>query len=129
MPASDAVRTADLAATDLESITAAQLRQVFGASTVCRFSYAAEGSVVAAATAPGAADSRGLIKVHGRLVPMKVRYRSTAARGFELSGDQVDVIAGPSAEGDASEMREAEARFRAAGGLEVGYAGFYTCAP
>ncbi len=129
MPASEAVRRADLATTDLESITAVELQQVFGTSTVCRFSYAAEGSVVAVATPPGTTDSRGLIKVHGRLVPMNVRYPSAPAGGFELSGDQVDVVATPYAEGNASEIRDAEARLRVGGGLEVGYAGFYGCTP
>lgn len=129
MPASEAVRSADLATTDLESITRAELQQVFGTSTVCRFSYAAEGSVVAAAAAPGAGDSRGWIKLHGRLVPMTVRYPSTPSGGFELSGDQVNVSATPSSEGDAGRVREADARLRVGGGLEVGYSGFYSCAP
>lgn len=66
--------------------------------------------MVAVATPLGTTDSRGLIKMQGRLVPMNVRDQSTPAGGFELSGDQVDVTATPSAEVDASEIRDAEAR-------------------
>lgn len=91
-------------------VCASRTGGLFGTSTVCRFSYAAEESVVAVATPLGTTDSRGLIKMQGRLVPMNVRDQSTPAGGFELSGDQVDVTATPSAEVDASEIRDAEAR-------------------
>jgi hypothetical protein len=37
MPAREAVRTADLATTDLESMTDAELRRMLGSGSVCRF--------------------------------------------------------------------------------------------
>ena len=82
MPAREAVRTADLATTDLESMTGTELRRMLGPGPVCRFAYAAGDAAVAAATAPGAGASRGVIKLHGRLVPMSVRYETSGGEGF-----------------------------------------------
>ncbi len=124
--ASEAVRIADLARTDLEPITDADTQRVLGSAAVCRFSYAPDGAPVAAATTPGAGAGRGLIKLHGRLVPMTVRYPQAPEEGFELSSDAVNVAAiayGGAARG----AREAEARLQVGHDLEVGYGGFYGC--
>lgn len=127
MPAREATGTADLATTDLESVTAAELQRMLGSGPVCRFAYGAGVAPVAAATAPGANPGRGVIKLHGRLVPMNVRYGTSAGEGFELSSDDVRVVASPH-EGDAgSEVREANALLRIGNDLEVGYGGFYEC--
>jgi hypothetical protein len=127
MPASEAARTADLATTDLESMTDAELQRVLGAGPVCRFSYGPDAAPVAAATGPGVGSSRAVIKLHGRLVPMTVRYQTLAGDGFELSSDDVRVVAA-AYEGTAeSETRQADARLQIGKELEVGYGGFYKC--
>lgn len=128
MPAREAVRTADLATTDLESMTDAELQRMLGSGPVCRFAYAAGDAAVAAATAPGAGASRGVIKLHGRLVPMNVRYETSAGEGFELSSDDVTVVASPYEGAAGGDPREADARLRIGNDLEVGYGGVYECA-
>lgn len=127
MPANEAVRSADLATTDLETITEAELQQVLGSAEGCRFSYAADKAVVAAATAPGATGSRGFIKLHGRLVPMTARYPSSQGEGFELSGDDVSVMASPYQSTAGGGTVEADARLQIGKDLDVGYSGFYRC--
>jgi hypothetical protein len=127
MPAREAARTADLATTDLESMTDAELQRMLGSGPVCRFAYAAGDASVAAATAPGAGASRGVIKLHGRLVPMNVRYESSASEGFKLSSDEVTVVASPYDRAAGGDAREANALLRIGNDLEVGYGGFYEC--
>jgi hypothetical protein len=127
MPASEAVRTADLATTDLESMTDAELQRMLGSGPVCRFAYAAGDAAVAAAMAPGAGASDGVIKLHGRLVPMTVRYQTVAGEGFELSSDDVSVVAVPYEGTAGSEARAAEAVLKVGRDLEVGYGGCYVC--
>jgi hypothetical protein len=68
-----------------------------------------------------------VIKLHGRLVPMEVRYRASPGQGFELAGDDVRVVASPDEGTGGDEAREAEARLHIGRELEVGYAGFYVC--
>jgi hypothetical protein len=127
MAAGEAVRRAELATTDLEALTDAELQRMLGSGPVCRFAYAPDAAPVAAATAPGADASRGVIKLHGRLVPMSVRYQTLAGDGFELSSDDVRVSAAPY-EGTAGDgSREADARLQIGNDLEVGYGGFYRC--
>ena len=128
MPAREAARTADLATTDLESMTDAELRRMLGSGPICRFAYAAGDAAVAAATAPGAGAGRGVIKLHGRLVPMNVRYQTLAGEGFELSSEDVTVVASPYEGAEGGEPREADARLRIGNDLEVGYGGVYECA-
>lgn len=127
MPPGEAARRAELAETDLESLTEAELRQTLGSGPVCRFAYAAGGAAVAAAAPPGAEGGRGVIKLHGRLAAMIVRYRGSAAEGFELSGDDVTVVATPDETSAGSDARDAVARLRIGNELEVGYGGFYEC--
>jgi hypothetical protein len=127
MPAGEAARRAELATTDLEALTDAELQRMLGAGPICRFAYAPDHAPVAAATAPGADDSRGVIKLHGRLVPMSVRYQTLAGDGFELSSADVRVSAA-AYEGTAGNgAREADARLQIGEDLEVGYGGFYEC--
>lgn len=126
MPANEAARSADLATTDLETITETELQRALGSAEGCRFSYAADTAIVAAATTPGATGSRGLIKLHGRLVPMTVRYPSSQGEGFELSGDDVSVMASPYRGTAGGGTMAADARLQI-GNLEVGYSGFYGC--
>jgi hypothetical protein len=127
MPAREAVRTADLATTDVESMTDAELQRMLGSGPVCRFAYAAGDAAVAAATAPGAGASRGVIKLHGRLVPMNVRYETSGVEGFELSSDDVTLVASPYERAAVGDAREANALLRIGSDLEVGYGGFYEC--
>ena len=128
MPASEAARAADLATTDLESMTDSEVQRMLGSGPVCRFSYAPDDAAVAIASEPGPGSSRGMIKLHGRLVPMTVRYQTSPDDGFELSSDDVIVVAaayeGSTAEGTA---RQADARLQIGKDLEVGYGGFYKC--
>jgi hypothetical protein len=127
MQAGGAARRAELATTDIEALTDAELQRMLGSGPVCRFAYAPDDAPVAAATAPGADASRGVIKLHGRLVPMNVRYETLAGDGFELSSDDVTVSAA-AYEGTAGNgAREADARLRIGDDLEVGYGGFYEC--
>jgi hypothetical protein len=127
MPAREAARAADLATTDLESMTDAELRQMLGAGPVCRFAYAAGDAVVAAAAAADAGASRGVIKLHGRLVRMNVRYQTSPSEGFELTSDDVTVVASPYDPAVGGDAREANALLRIGSDLEVGYGGFYAC--
>jgi hypothetical protein len=127
LPAAEAVRRADLATTDLESMADAELQRMLGSGPVCRFTYGPGTAVVAAATAPGADDSRGVIKLHGRLVPMDVRYQTLAGEGFELSSDDVKVVAAPYEETAGNGARDADARLQIGRELDVGYGGFYEC--
>ena len=127
MPAREAARAADLATTDLESMTDAELQRMLGSGPVCRFAYAAGDAAVAAATAPGAGASRGVIKLHGRLVPMNVRYETSGGEGFELSSDDVTLVASPYERAAGGDAREANALLRIGSELEVGYGGFYEC--
>jgi hypothetical protein len=129
MPAGDAARRANLATTDLESLADTEVQRVLGSAPVCRFSYAPDGEPVAAALAPreGGATGRGVIKLHGRLVPMTVRYAASAGQGFELSGDEVTVTVTPDDAAAGTGRREAEAVLRIGDGLEAGYGGFYSC--
>ncbi len=127
MPAGEAVRRADPAKTDLEPMTDAELQRMLGSGPQCRFSYAADEAPVAAAAAPGAGTGRGVVKLHGRLVPMEVRYRAPAGEGFELSSDDVSVLAASHEGAAGSGAREAEARLRIGQELEAGYGGFYSC--
>lgn len=127
MRAGEAARRAGLATTDLESLHAAELQRMLGTGSICRFSYAPDQAVVAAATAPGRSDGRGVIKLHGRLVPMDVRYAASAEDGFVLSSDDVRVSASASDRGEGAAVREAEARFTVGADVEAGYGGFYRC--
>ena len=127
MPAGEAVRSADLAKTDLEPITDAELQRMLGSNPTCRFAYGPDDAPVAAATAPSAGAGRGVIKLHGRLVPMTVRYGTLAGDGFELSSGDVTVLAAARGGAVESEAREADARLQIGTHLEVGYGGFYGC--
>ena len=128
VPASEAARQAELATTDLETLTDAEVQRVLGAGPVCRFAYAEDDATVAAATAAaGAGSSRGVIKLHGRLVPMDVRARASSGDGFELSSGEVTVVATAYAGSPRTEPRDAEARLRIGQALDVGYGGFYVC--
>ena len=128
VPAREAVRTADLATTDLESITGDELGRTLGSGPTCQFRYGREAAVVAAATPPDAEAPRGVIKLHGRLVPMVVRYPGEGGAGFALSSDDVSVTAAPYDPQAGSMPQEAEAMLRIGTELEVGYGGFYACA-
>lgn len=125
--AGEAARRADLATTDLESMTDAELRRMLGSGPVCRFAYSAGDAAVAAATAPRDGESRGVIKLHGRLVPMQVRYQGPQGEGFELSSDDVRVMTAPYEVAAENGARDAEARLHIGKDLEVGYGGFYDC--
>ena len=127
MPAREAARRAELATTDLESLTDAELQRMLGPGPVCRFAYAPDDAPVAAATAPAADARRGVIKLNGRLVPMNVRYRTPAGEGFELSSDDVTVVAAAYEETAGAAAREADAQLQIGKDLEVGYGGFYKC--
>jgi hypothetical protein len=127
VPAAEAVKRADLATTDLESMTDEELQRMLGSGPVCRFAYGAGAAAVAAATPPGAGDSRGVIKLHGHLVPMEVRYQTLAGDGFELTSGDVSVVAAPYEGTAANGPRDADARLRIGRELDVGYGGFYEC--
>lgn len=127
MPAADAVRTAELGSTDLEPITDAELKRVFGASAICRFSYAAGEAPVAVAAATSGDAGGGLIKLHGRLVPMTVQYSAVQGRGFELSSADVKVVTTAQGPAPAGGPHDAESILTIGTDLEVGYGGFYEC--
>lgn len=128
-PAGEAARTADLAKTDLEPITEAEVQRMLGSGAVCRFSYSPGDAPVAAATAGDADAARGVVKLHGRLAPMAVSYRTGPSEGFELSGDDVTVVVSALEDGSGGDPREAEARLQIGTALQVGYSGFFSCTP
>jgi hypothetical protein len=68
-----------------------------------------------------------VIKLHGRLVLMAVRYQSLAGEGFELTSDDVKVVAAPYEGTAGSGPRDADARLQIRRDLDVGYGGFYEC--
>lgn len=127
MSAGEALRTAALAKTDLEPITDAELQRMLGSGPICRFAYAPDDAPVAAATAAGAGASRGVVKLHGRLVPMNVRYQTSGGDRFELSSDNLRVTAAAYENTAENESRQAEARLQIGDAFEVGYGGFYEC--
>jgi len=127
IPAGEAARRAELATTDLESMTDTELRRMLGTGPVCRFGYAPEHAPVAVARVSGAGADGGVIKLHGRLVRMDVRYQGTPEAGFELSSDDVSVVVRPYEGTGSRDSLEGEARLRVGRALDVGYAGFYGC--
>jgi hypothetical protein len=127
LPAAEAARRADLATTDLESMTDDELERTLGSGPVCRFAYGTGAAAVAAATAPAAKESRGVVKLHGHLVPMEVRYQTLAGEGFELTSGDVKVTAAPYAGTAGNGARDADARLQIGRDLDVGYGGFYEC--
>jgi hypothetical protein len=109
-------------------VTEAELQRMLGSGRVCRFASAPDEAPVAAATAPDAGATRGVIKLHGRLVMMTVRYPASASDGFELASEDVRVTAKPHESQTDGEARDGEAVLQIGRDLEVGYGGFYSCA-
>lgn len=127
MSAGEAARRANLATTDLESLSDEEVQRMLGSGLVCRFAYAAENAAVAVATTPGGDAGRGVIKLHGRLVPMAVRYPASAGEGFELTSDDVRVVVRPHEGTNGSGAREGMGRLEIGDALDVAYGGFYAC--
>lgn len=126
MAPGEAARRADLAETDLETLTDSEVRRMLGDGPVCRFGFSRNGAVVAAATRTDAAVE-GVIKLHGHLARMQGRYVRTAADGFELVGDDVRVTIARHEPLSTTDPVPADARLSIGGVLDAGYAGFYWC--
>ena len=138
VPASEAIRQAELASVDLAEIEAAEINKVLGAGPTCSFAYSRGAGPVAVArvTAGGPGASQGLIKVHGRLVELRARFATPeageGAPAISLQGEGIEVaidLLDDAATSPVVEVQEAEgeAVLRLAAGLEVGYAGFVQC--
>jgi hypothetical protein len=126
LPAGEAARRAELATTDLESLSEAELQGTLGPGPVCWFGYAAQDAPVAAVSAAASGVTRGVIKLHGRVVPMTVG-EAPRNDGFVLSSGDVRVEA-RAAEGAArGGVGRGEARLQIGTSLDVGYSGFYQC--
>lgn len=70
VPASQAIRQADLTGTDLGTMTDADVAKVMRPGPHCSFSYVSGGKPVLIAVPDGASGSRGYIKLHGMLVEL-----------------------------------------------------------
>ena len=127
LPPGEAARRADIAKTDLEPLRDDEVRSVLGDGPVCRFSFARDGTAVAAATATGASVERGVIKLHGHVARMGARYGTADQEGFALAGDDVRVVISLREPRGAAARVRAAARLTIGSELEAGYAGFYRC--
>ncbi|WP_152597834.1 hypothetical protein [Novilysobacter arseniciresistens] len=89
-----------------------------------------------AATMPTGGTSKGVVKIHGRLVEMQARYEGSpelpSAMGLTLVADGIRIIVEPPTDGNAavsngSQLRKTTAQLQLEAGLRVGYRGFYGC--
>ncbi|MFO7565671.1 MAG: DUF305 domain-containing protein [Enhygromyxa sp.] len=137
VPASEALRQADLARVDLAELDDAELNEVLGAGPRCGFAYSRHAGPVVAATLPpgGSGPARGVLEVHGRLVELQAAFAPSASmEGAALSlhaeGIEVTVSLIEGAGSSAAiplDAVEAQALLRIDAGIEVGYGGFYRC--
>lgn len=126
LSAGEAARRAELATTDLEVLSEAELQGTLGPGPVCWFGYAAQDAPVAAVSAAASGVTRGVIKLHGRVAPMDVQGASLG-EGFVMSSGDVRIEARAIEGGARTEVRRGEARLQIGTSLDVGYSGFYRC--
>ncbi|WP_223115396.1 DUF305 domain-containing protein [Luteimonas suaedae] len=133
--AREAVTSTEVAMTDLEELDEAEIERVLGRMPRCSFRYSRAAGPVLALAMPAAAsnDTKGVVKLHGRLVEMSGRYaaKPSPAVAVTLSADGMEVVVEPGAGSGPSvvdgDTREADAHLRLEAGLAVGYGGFYGC--
>lgn len=115
----EALAGAQLAKVDLGELEATGITRVLGPGPHCTFGYAPGTPVVAASVPRGATAGRGVVKLHGTLVPLDARPASGG--GFDLVSDALTVRVRP------ERGRDGTAVLRLANGPEIGYAGVYRC--
>lgn len=130
VPASQAIRQADLTGTDLGTMTDADVAKVMRPGPHCSFSYVSGGKPVLIAVPDGASGSRGYIKLHGMLVELATGEPDIRAfsDGADFRAEQIAIAVAPVSGRANSSAREADLVFALQQGLRVGYGGFYSCA-
>jgi hypothetical protein len=130
VPPREAITSADIAKTDLGELDAAEIERVLGRRAYCAFHYSRAAGPVAAFTPAG-----GVIKLHGRLVPLDsaIDPKQDPANAVVLTADGVKLRIHPHADASAKDLdgltvHEADAVLTLAAGLDVGYRGYYGCA-
>lgn len=135
VPASQAIRIADVATVDLHTMDAAEYEKVLSNGVYCTFRYTSGGRpVLAASTGKGAAT--GVVKIHGKLVRLKAAPITSfealsSGATFNAKGIRIEVIPDPDKEferHDGRMQREADAVLDLGHDLKVGYRGWYACA-
>lgn len=128
VPAHEAIRSAELATTDLAAMDAAGIARVIGEGRTCGFRYAAGGEPVIAYAQSGAPGGgvRGVVKLHGLLVELSGAVGTDGS--VRLQADGITVGVAPAAKPGAGDaMQPATATMQLEAGLSVGYAGFHGC--
>jgi hypothetical protein len=130
VPASQAVRQADLTGTDLGTMTDADVAKVMRPGPHCSFSYVSGGKPVLIAVPGGASGSRGYIKLHGMLVELETGAPDVQAlsAGTVFRAEQIAAAVAPVEDRANASERKADLVFALQQGLRVGYGGFYNCA-
>jgi hypothetical protein len=132
--AAEALAGAHVPALDPASLNDAEIRKVIGSRPHCLFRYTSSGRPVAvAASIPDGSLDVGVVKLNGRLVPLKADHGVPGLRGsFVLVSDPVRVtvqpyLPAPAEPGEAPV--DAQMVFEVGQALRVGYAGYAECRP
>ncbi len=134
--ATDAIRQANPARTDLEEMTATEIEGVIGKGPRCAFSYGRSSpAVLAIGVDPNVNESRAVAKVNGKLFELSGSFASPMqpwSGRLELATPGMSIALAPLSEADNSHDAEAtvevDAIMQIDAGVEAGYGGFYTCA-
>lgn len=130
--AAEAVKSAEVATVDLQTMETAEFEEIIGAGSRCTFSYTSEGSPVFAASMTSQEGAEGAIKIHGKLVRIVAREVKTVdalvqGATFTADGLRVDVSPKPKEDDAGGQPRQANVVLELEQGLKVGYHGWYTC--
>ena len=136
VPASKAVREAEVSAVYPETMTEKEVRKTVR-GRICRFTYTGVGDPVLAVEVPkaGAQPGRGVMKLNGKLVELQGESgegQDMLAGETVMQADGLRAAVAPDQESteaidNAKQRREAALRFKVEGAEEVGFWGFYTC--
>lgn len=133
VPAQQAVTSAYLPSTDLETMNAAEFSKIVPPGPHCSFSYTSSGNPVLIASPSAGGASVGAIKLHGRLVEVRTSADSLQALAggtvFQADGIAVGVQPDDAPDVTGSSPVNANLLLRLRQGLRAGYGGHYRCAP
>lgn len=133
--AAEAVKSAEIATVDLQTMETAEFEEIISAGPRCTFAYTSESQPVFAASMNSEGGAVGAVSIHGKLVRVmarEVKTFETLTRGatFTANGLQVEVI--PDSDEDIERNEDprrqpANVIFELEQGLKVGYRGWYLC--
>lgn len=135
IPAQDAISGAEVRKLDPSTMRSSEIRNSLDAGARCEFKYSSWGDPVLALRMGqnGAAPSRGVLKLNGKLVMLDpLPSTSGFEKGIELRADPVRVIlSGISASGIVLRpglgVQDADLLFEIGQELKVGYRGYLRC--